>query len=183
MNTPIPGTLTTHDRAIRAVSLAEAQPIPKRWLAIGALVLVAGLLIAFIILAARDRSKAVDPKVDPKEDPEPKAPPKKPAALKPAPPPPPPVEEKTVKPAPAPEPIKSAPLGAALQELVKGKTCGARKAAMERLVELDDPSAIPAIKKAKYRMYGGIAGFGQSNANECLARDVDPAVKQLSRNR
>ncbi|MBA2540917.1 MAG: serine/threonine protein kinase [Deltaproteobacteria bacterium] len=196
MHTPVPGSMTaSNERAIRAVSLAEAAPIPKRWLAIGALVLVIGLLIAFVILAARDRAKSADPATDPKLDPKPADPkpadpkpgdpkpkPKPQPRAAPAPPPSPPVEDKTVKPGPPPDPMMNAPLGAALQELVKAKTCGARKAAMQRLVELDDPSAIPAIRKAKYRMYGGFAGMGQTNANECFVRDVDAAVKQLSRN-
>ncbi len=192
LHTPVPGTLHTPapevSRATRMVSLADAPEIPKKYIAVGVLVLFVGLIIAVILLASSSKSAPVDPPADkPIDKPQPKPPARpqpKPQAVKPA-----PVKEETVKPEPEPEPkpeppadsMAGAPLGAALQELVKGKTCVARKAAFSRLVELDDPSAIAAIRKAKYRMYGGLLGMGQSNANECFARDVDAAVKYLSR--
>jgi serine/threonine protein kinase len=176
LHTPVPGSLGSVDKAMRAVSLADSAPIPRKWLALAVVALIAGLILAVVLLTARGKDSKPTDKPPEIKKPEPK--PQKPAAAKPAPT----KEEKTVAEPPPKDPIAVAPIGAALQELEKAKTCTARKAALMRLVELDDPSAIPAIKKAKYRMYGGVLGIGDSNANECLTRDVDPAIKHLSRN-
>ena len=176
-------------RAARMVSLADAPDVPKKYWVIGILVLLAGLVLAVVLLASRGKKTDSDDKpgdkpIDkPIDKPRPVDRPKKVQAAPPKPPPPEVAKPETVKPPEPPEdPINSAPYGVAVQELSKGKTCPARKAALARLVELDDPKAIPFIKKAKYRMYGGVLGIGEKNANECLAYDVDPAVKQLSRN-
>jgi hypothetical protein len=87
-------------------------------------------------------------------------------------------------PVPTPPPTDTAEehelkLKAALLDLKEGKTCADRKAAIEKLVELGDPAAIPDLKKARYRMYGGVLGIGESNANSCLTKDADAAIKQL----
>ncbi len=185
LHTPLPGSLkpvqTDATRATRMVSLADAPEIPKKYIAIGVLVLLGGLVLAVILLASRGAKTTTvpDARIEKPDKPEDKPKPTKKPQAAPAKPEP---RAETVKPEPPPLPIMLAPLPAALEELQKGKTCESRKAALARLVALDDPSAIPAIKKAKYRMYGGVLGIGRSNANACLARDVDPAVKHLSRN-
>jgi hypothetical protein len=181
-------TFPAEPRAARMVSLADAPEVPKKYWVIGILALLVGLVLAVILLAARGTSdtddKPVDKPIDkPIDKPVDKPKPKK-AQAAPKPPPPPEVAKPaTVKPPDPPaDPITTAPYPVALQALSKAVTCPARKAALARLVELDDPNAIPFIKKAKYRMYGGLLGIGEKNANDCLAADVDPAVKQLSRN-
>ena len=147
-------------RSTRAVSLADVgDPIPKRWLVIGAIVFGALIVIA-VILAIATRK----------------------AGSKPAPPP------SSVKP-PAPSRPVTVPtdddddrtkLNAALYELEKGKDCPARKSAIARIVELDDPAAIPALKLARYRMRGGVLGIGDENTNHCLTKDAEAAIKKLT---
>ena len=178
MMTPLPGSLLADpSRATRMVSLADAPEIPRKYIAIGVAVLFGGLILAVVLLASRGSSSTPDASVlDKPIDKPTQKPTQKPQLAKPA-----PLKEETIKSEPPPDPIKSAPLAVALQELVQGKTCGARKAALARLVELDEPSAITAIRKSKYRMYGGVLGLGQSNANDCLVYDVDPAIKQLAK--
>ena len=71
-------------------------------------------------------------------------------------------------------------LKAALHDLETAPSCPERKAAIPKLVELGDERAIPALKKARYRMYGGLLGIGESNANSCLKADAEAAIKELS---
>ncbi|HEY1556578.1 MAG TPA: serine/threonine-protein kinase [Kofleriaceae bacterium] len=69
---------------------------------------------------------------------------------------------------------------AAIHDLEDGATCTDRKAAIPKLVELgEDPRSLKALKKARYRMYGGIAGLGETNANACLTEYAEAAYKAL----
>ncbi len=70
-------------------------------------------------------------------------------------------------------------LKAALHDLENGKTCADRKAAIPTLVQLGDPAAIPALKKARHRMRGGVLGIGDSNTNACLKSDAETAIQAL----
>ena len=70
-------------------------------------------------------------------------------------------------------------LKAALHDLDEGTTCAERKAAIPELVDLGDKRAIPALKRARYRMVGGLLGIGASNSNGCLKVDAEDAIKQL----
>jgi serine/threonine-protein kinase len=90
----------------------------------------------------------------------------------------------TKEPAPAPafgeSPVdKDMRLKAGLFDLETGKTCADRKAAIQPLVDLGDPRAVPDLKRARYRPTGGLAGIGESNANACLTKDADAAIKAL----
>ncbi len=170
--TPVPGTLqapvagaapTPHgapssserislESARRAISLADiTEPVPKRWLVIGAIVLGAGILIALVSWIAGGSSKA-----------------SKSGATTPV-----------VMPVPIKTIDKEVELKAYLHDLQTGKTCADRKAAIPMLVELGDPRAIEPLKKARYRMTGGLLGFGQDNSNSCLKADAEAAVKKL----
>ena len=71
-------------------------------------------------------------------------------------------------------------LKAAVHDLEKGKTCEDRKAAVARLRALGDPRAIPNLKRARYRMRGGLLGVGDSNTNTCLKADAEAAMAALS---
>jgi eukaryotic-like serine/threonine-protein kinase len=71
-------------------------------------------------------------------------------------------------------------LKAALHDLETGKTCADRKAAIAPLVELGDERAIPALKKARYRMRGGVLGIGDSNTNACLKTEAEMAIQSIS---
>ncbi len=68
---------------------------------------------------------------------------------------------------------------AALHDLESGKTCADRKAAIPILVQLGDADAIPALKKARRRMRGGVLGIGDSNTNACLKSDAEEAIEAL----
>jgi serine/threonine-protein kinase len=68
---------------------------------------------------------------------------------------------------------------AALHDLESGKTCPDRKAAIPRLVELGDARALPALRKARHRMRGGVLGVGATNSNACLKADAEAAISKL----
>lgn len=70
-------------------------------------------------------------------------------------------------------------LSRALAQLTDGKKCQERREAVETLRALGDKAAIPALKKAQHRMYGGVLGIGQKNANACLRNDAKAAIKYL----
>ncbi|HTL34778.1 MAG TPA: serine/threonine-protein kinase [Kofleriaceae bacterium] len=70
-------------------------------------------------------------------------------------------------------------LKAALHDLETGKTCADRKAAIPVLVEIGDDRAIPSLKKARYRMRGGVLGIGDSNTNACLKQDAEMAIQAI----
>jgi hypothetical protein len=68
---------------------------------------------------------------------------------------------------------------AASHDLETSATCTDRKAAVGKLVDLGDPRAIGELKAARYRMRGGVLGFGESNSNACLKADAEAAIKAL----
>jgi serine/threonine-protein kinase len=70
-------------------------------------------------------------------------------------------------------------LKAALHDLETGKTCADRKAAIPVLVEIGDDRAIASLKKARYRMRGGVLGIGDSNTNACLKQDAEMAIQAI----
>ncbi|MEO7732998.1 MAG: hypothetical protein ABIY55_18695, partial [Kofleriaceae bacterium] len=83
--------------------------------------------------------------------------------------------------APAAKPDPRDPqLKALTRDLEAGRTCVLRRAAIAKLVALHHPGAIPVLKRARYRMTGGLLGLGQSNSNACLTADADRALKTLA---
>ncbi len=74
---------------------------------------------------------------------------------------------------------KATLLKAALHDLENGKTCADRKAAVPVLTQIGGDEAIAALKKARYRMRGGVLGIGDSNTNACLKNDADKALQLL----
>ncbi len=70
-------------------------------------------------------------------------------------------------------------LKAALHDLETGKTCADRKAAIPTLAQVGDDRAIAALKRARYRMRGGVLGIGDSNTNACLKGDAEKAIQAL----
>jgi hypothetical protein len=142
----------------QAVSLPEpTEAIPRRWLVIGGIVIV--ILIIGAILLAISSSGNYKPSSA--------------SASSLA-----PLESGAVSAEPATD--RELKLKALLHDLQNGKTCPARKAAIGPLVELADRRAIEPLKIARYRMQGGIAGFGADNVNACLTRDAETAIKALS---
>jgi serine/threonine-protein kinase len=66
-----------------------------------------------------------------------------------------------------------------IDELQNGKTCEDRRKAVEKLRAIGDPKAIPALRKARRRMRGGVAGFGSKNTNACLQKLAKETIKEL----
>ncbi len=60
-----------------------------------------------------------------------------------------------------------------------GKTCADRLAAVSTLRKLGDKRAIPALRKARFRMRGGLLGVGDENTNGCLRDAAEAAIADL----
>jgi serine/threonine protein kinase len=158
---PVAGATTTAEhafpRAASAISLAEAtETIPRRWLVIGGIVIVV-LIIGAIILAVSSSGNYKPSSASASNAP-------------------------LAPPGPAADPAadRENKLKALIYDLQNGKTCAARKAVIGPLIELGDKRAIEPLRAARYRMQGGIAGFGADNVNACLTRDAEAAIKALS---
>ncbi len=185
--TPVPGTLSIpiNDQTIvtpppqRAVSLADAPPLPRSWSKIAVVVIllaIIGALALKVITNGRDHAAPSAPAKPSKPTPRPQG------ASAPA--------DDSPKTVARPEPSDRVPamiaplesstqLKSLIQELEKGKTCMNRKKAVADLVELGSKDAVPALKKARYRMRGGLLGIGASNANYCLKADAEAAITSL----
>ncbi len=195
--TPVPGTLTTGHAhspvpgsigvaaptailpaSTRPVALADAPMIPRRWIKLAAIILAAIVALAIIAVLAKGGSDdAKQPANDPAARP-------RPGAAAPVEPTQKPKGSPVLPPAPAPMMVtapvdKETRLKSLLHDLEHGKTCADRKAAIPGLVELGDPAAIANLKRARYRMRGGVLGFGDSNTNACLKASAEAAIKSL----
>ena len=182
--TPVPGIYSAPAAPLtevmpastRPISLADAPALPRNWIKLGAIVLAVIVAIAAIAALARSSDSSSTPgKRPPKVGAsEPEASPMKTVPRVPEPAP------VVVPQAPFTPPVDtSTRLKALLHDLENGKTCEDRKAAIAAIVDLGDKSAVPALKKARYRMRGGVLGIGDSNANACLKKDAEAAVKKL----
>ena len=174
--TPMPGSLSAPtasatavgsaptidlERQKRAISLHDLDlpPLPKRWYYIGAIVVGVGILIAIILaIAGGGDDKPATKRM-------------KKASGTPSP---------VVLPVPVQTIDKEMVLKALLHDLQSGKTCADRKAVIPKLVDLDDPRAIEPLRKARYRMSGGLLGIGADNMNHCLKADAEAAIKKLT---
>lgn len=170
--TPIPGTISAPiaavgtaptveqnlERQTRAVSLADLPPLPKRWYLVGAAVVVLGILIAIIAAIAGGDDKPAAKKKAPKK----------------------PMPSAVLVPVPVKTIDRDMELKALLHDLQNGKTCAERKAAIGKLVELDDARAVEPLRRARYRMVGGVLGIGADNANYCLKAEAEAAIKKIA---
>jgi len=160
-HTPAPVSFSAPTEALpvqtRSISLAEAPPLPRTWIKVGAIVLAVVVLAALV--AALSSGDSASERRDTST-----------SSTPPAPPPVVPV---------APKVDKATRLKALLHDLESAKTCEERKAAIPRLVELGDKAAIPHLRKARYRMRGGVLGIGDSNANACLKSAAEAAIEKL----
>jgi serine/threonine-protein kinase len=147
--TPMPAQISAPSpRVSRTISVAESgAPIPRKWLAIGGLLLAAGLVGALVLVVAGRGDK---------DD-----------------------HAQTPTNLPIPGEDRDMKLKALLHDLEAGKTCPERREAVKALEDLGDPRAIPDLKHWRHRMYGGLAGIGESDANACLTKDADAAIKSL----
>jgi serine/threonine protein kinase len=166
-------------RAASSPTLDSHEPIPKKWLWIAGVVLVVAIAIAIALkVSASTPAVKAHPRhaevSAPSPTPGPAATPGSAGASTPAPSSPPAPVEATVD-----RSDRDTALKAALHDLEASTTCTDRKAAIPKLVELGDPRAIPSLKRARYRMVGGVLGFNESNSNACLKADADAAIKAL----
>jgi len=182
---PFPAKSTTQ--------IGDDEPLPRKWLILVGIVVFAAIVIA-IVLKLSSKSAIVPPKGDDKadkrdEDKRDKKDKHRGPDRERAERPDRPDRDDDQAPHPLPTPLLP-PIGeatvdrdtafkAALLDLQEGKTCTDRKAAIAKLVELGDPRAIEPLKRARYRMRGGVLGIGDSNTNACLKTDADDAIKAL----
>ncbi len=181
--TPVPGTLSIpiNDQTIvtpppmRAVSLADAPPLPRSWGKIAGVVILLAI-IAVLALKVISNTKETPARSVPGKPTRPQG------ASAPA------NDSPRTAPRPAqPDPVppliapldSDASLKSLIQALDKGKTCTDRKKAVAGLRDLGNKDAVPALKKARYRMRGGLLGIGSSNANHCLKADAEAAITAL----
>lgn len=188
--TPVPGALPVAAQTAmlpRLTTAADGAPIPRRWLMIGGIVLAA-MVVVGVILALSTSGGGPAPAPAPARPgastrAAASAPDKTVAKPTPAPPAPAPTPPPIVPPLePAPAPVDAeARYKALIQALQAGKTCADRKAPIAELVALGDKRAIAALKRARYRMRGGVLGLGDSNSNACLKAEADAAIKTLGK--
>src|SRR5262249_29678305 len=149
------------------------EPVPRKWILIGGAVLLILVLLAVIAGMATRGDGAKTPAKAPTSSSD-EAPPPRPS--------PPPAEP--AQPATTPRVAPFAHEGqrkSALAELKNYKrTCQERSKLIPIIVDLDDPAAIAPLKAARYVGYGGVLGFGEKNANWCMTKELDAAVKELS---
>ncbi|HET6610398.1 MAG TPA: serine/threonine-protein kinase [Kofleriaceae bacterium] len=69
----------------------------------------------------------------------------------------------------------------AVKQLTEGETCEARREAVITLRNLGKKSAIKPLRRARYRMRGGVLGMGDHNTNKCLQKDAEEAIRALER--
>jgi serine/threonine-protein kinase len=151
--TGVAQTISIERADTRRTSIADAPPIPRKWIVAAAASVIVAVAIAMYLLASHATSgKPVAPSTI--VVPFPVA-----------------AGESTVD--------KETRLKAALHDLETGKTCADRKAAIPILVGLGNKDAIPALKHARYRGTGGVLGLGESNANACLRADAEKAIEAL----
>ncbi|HSS01574.1 MAG TPA: hypothetical protein VLM79_31160, partial [Kofleriaceae bacterium] len=189
-----PAELAPLPRAIRAVSLADvSEPIPLTWIVRSGVVIGVAIVIAIILAIAthcqgsdsRPAAKATAGSSEhaapaaaggpgsagsaaPARPATPAATPARPATPAAAP-------ARPATPAAGAKPgDRDAQLKALVRDLESGKTCGDRRAAIGRLVDLGDARAIPALRRAMVR--GGPGDEG----NACLKSDADRAIKELA---
>ena len=140
-----------------AVSLAElSETIPRKWIVIGGIVVVILIIGAIILAVASSGDYKPSSEVG--------------AGI-----------EGSGPGAPAEK--RELELKALLHDLQNGKTCAERKATIAPLVALGDPRAIEPLRAARSRVRAGSAGAGAGTGadNGCLAREVDAAIKALTR--
>jgi len=166
--TPVPtnygavGTAPTQSfdtlpKQTRPVSLADVvEPLPRQLKLVGLGIVGVAVVIALLLLIGK--SCGDKPTGKQREGTPPKP---------------------TMVPVAVPVVDKETKLKAALHDLETGKTCADRKAAIPIIVDVGDPDAIPALRKARYRMRGGVLGIGDSNTNACLKPDAESAIQEL----
>jgi len=175
-HTPVPGAVPTPvlPSSTQPVSLADAPPIPRNWIKLGIVVIVLLAVAAILVALAGGgggkpaKQAAASPKADPQS-----------AASAAASPPPLAPATPATSIADLVAPDRGARMKELVDQLTKGKTCADRKAAVGELSDLGEPDAIPHLKRARFRMRGGIAGFGSSNTNSCLKAAAEAAIKKL----
>ncbi len=184
--TPFPAStpvaqLAAVGAAPTSTQLTRVDP-RRRWLAYGAgAILAVGAIAAIATSGTHDDAAPASASPSPVAPAPPPAPARKgsAAAVRPPPTVTPPAPT-VVAPAPAAPVDADAALKAAVHALETGATCAARKQAVAGLRALGDARAIPALKKARFRMRGGVLGIGEKNSNYCLKAAAEAAITALT---
>ena len=151
-------------KATRTVTLADAEPVPRKWLLNGIIVLGLIAAIAIILALVMRGQKQSDAKPETPGGTSPKSEP-----------------AKTTVTVPKDDAEDKQKLKALVQKLEKGKTCEQRREAIADLVELGDPEAIPKLKQHRHRWYGCLPVIGcRGDANACLTKEADAAIQKLT---
>lgn len=69
----------------------------------------------------------------------------------------------------------------AVELLFNGESCEDRREAVSDLRGLRDKRAIQPLRRARYRMRGGVLGMGDHNTNKCLKQDAEDTIRYLER--
>jgi serine/threonine protein kinase len=156
------------------------EPIPRKWLWIAGIVFVVAIAIAIALkVSAGGPAKQQPPRPRHSEAaPTPPQPSATPAAAPASSPAQGSAPDNSAAPAAATV-DRDTELKAALHDLEDSPTCTDRRAAIAKLVALGDQRAILPLKRARYRMEGGVLGFNEHNSNACLKADAEAAIKAL----
>jgi serine/threonine protein kinase len=166
MRTPVPSALTpSPERPSGRISITDTgEPIPRKWLVIAGVVVAIAVVVALVLVIATRGGGKHDRRADNEAEP---------------------IETEAKSTSAGMTPLvfdHDTELKAALHDLELGKTCDERKSAIPKLVDLGDARALPPLKKARYRMRGGVLGIGADNTNACLIDDAKAAIKKLDPN-
>jgi serine/threonine protein kinase len=187
---PTPSVTPMPFSAKSTTQVGDDEPLPRKWLVLVGVVVFAAIVIAIVLKLSGKNAMAPaqppkpDDKHDDRHDRDKKDKHHGDRAERPDSDRAEDEDEGPRPPSPPPSPIEATldrdtAFKAALLDLQDGKTCTDRKAAIPKLVALGDPRAIEPLRRARYRMRGGVLGFGDSNTNNCLRTDADEAIKAL----
>jgi serine/threonine protein kinase len=148
--------------ATRTVTLADVEPVPRKWL-LNAIIVLGLIAATAIILALVMRGEK-----------QPDAKPELLGAASPA-------SDSGKTKVTVPKDDDKQKLKALIQKLEKGKTCEERRSAIPDLVELGDPEAIPKLKQHRHRWHKCFPVVGcRADANACLTKDAEAAIQKLT---
>jgi eukaryotic-like serine/threonine-protein kinase len=147
--TPSPEGMPKAGRLISVVEVAASEPLSRKMKIAAAIIVLAAVGIAVYLLLGGDKKDKTE------------------------------VTKIVTVPVGMPIADPETTFKAAMHDLENGKTCADRKAVIPVLQSLGGERVIAALKKARYRMRGGLLGIGDNNTNACLKSDAERAIQAL----